>query len=503
MFKKYFNMIYIIIVILPFYFFIRDFLNFKEINNILTKETLELVFFTLKQSLISSFFAFLVAILPAKYIQNNSNILSKFLKYTNFIPFFFPVISLITVFSYIFSDKILGKFSIMYTFKIIVIAHVFYNSPIFVNYISNALRKISKSVSEAALLDIRNKVKIFFFVELRIISPQIFKAFILVFTYCFLSFGIILSLGGIKFHNLEVEIASSFRGNFNLSYAIFLSLLQFIILSIVNMFGKFIKEYDLEYDEQNKENNIIVTIFSILYLAFEYFILISSIIFSFYNYFSNKFTIQAYFNIFSATFNEKFPILQSLINSFTVSFLVSIIVVIITYLLIVNYNKTTEVFLFSNMGISSAFLAITLYYMNVLFNIPFYYLLIFGYVVNNIPISFSLMYNGAKNFPNYINDIAIMDTESKLKRFYYIRLKLLFPILISSFLQVFAVAFGEFTIAYAMQIEDFLPLASIMNYNMVAQKYYLESSAFSTVMLLIVFSCFILGEYLKSYNKFD
>ena len=78
------------------------------------------------------------------------------------------------------------------------------------------------------------------------ILPQIFRGFILVFTYCFTGFGIILSLGGIRFSTLEVEIASTLMGELNFSKAMIFGMIQFFILIILNLTGVFVKEYELE-----------------------------------------------------------------------------------------------------------------------------------------------------------------------------------------------------------------------------------------------------------------
>lgn len=74
-------------------------------------------------------------------------------------------------------------------------------------------------------------------------------------------------------------------------------------------------------------------------------------------------------------------------------------------------------------------------------------------------------------------------------------------ILISIFLQVFAIIFGEFTLAYTMEIGDYIPLVSIVNYNLVSEKKFLESSALSTVVVIFIFSLFLLGEYFKRRDK--
>lgn len=330
------------------------------------------------------------------------------------------------------------------------------------------------------------------------ILPQTFKAFVLVFTYCFLSFGIILSLGGIKFSNIEVEIAGSFRGAYNFSYAIYLALFQFIILFSLNHLTNFFDDYEISLDHQPAKTSLFTKIFSILYALVEYLIVAVGIILSFYDYFSGTFTTKFFTKLFSKDFNYDYPIVESLFNSFLIASIVSLIVIFVAYVLLSNYTKFLDRFIFSNMGISAAFLGVSLYYLNVIYDMSMPTLLLIGYIIANVPLAYSFMYHSIVNFPQTINDLTLLDTNNKFIRFYSIKWKLLKNIFISSYLQIFAIVFGEFTIAYTMQIEDIFPLAPIINYNLLAEKLYLESSAFSVLILFAIFFFFVLGEKIKN-----
>jgi len=64
-----------------------------------------------------------------------------------FIPFFLPPVSTVIAFSLLFSTSgLLSRLGIhipiLYTMWAILVAHAFYNSPIFVKYIGAALRTI-------------------------------------------------------------------------------------------------------------------------------------------------------------------------------------------------------------------------------------------------------------------------------------------------------------------------------------------------------------------------
>lgn len=491
------NSFYGILWLTPIYFFLRDFFEIASLKLLKDRYLLEVGIFSIKQGFYSAVISLLIGIVPAYYSAYNKGNLSKLIQGLIFIPFFFPVISIVTVFSLIFNLPIIKELNILYTLKGIIIANTFYNSPIFVKYISEGLRKIPKEISEAMKIDGANSFTIFFKGQLPLILPQIFRAFILVFTYCFLGLGIVLSLGGIKYSNIEVEIANSIMEGVNFSKVMLLGGVQFFILLILNSMGALIQEYELSGVQEEKKVNLFFKIFSIIYMIFEYSIVILTFVFSFVNQFTGKFSLKAYLNLFSREFNEEFEIIQGIINSIGIAMIVSIITVTVIYLIIKNYTRVIDIMIFSNMGISGAFFAITLYYMNVLFDIPLIILLIIGYLITAIPIGYSFMYQYIKKFSSEISETSEIDCKNFYQRFRYVEFPILKNIFISSFLQIFAIVFGEFTIVYTMQLGDIIPMASLVNYSLVSGKKYMESSAFSAITLFIVLVSFLIGEYLK------
>lgn len=489
------NLICMGIWILPIYFFVRDFFDLDSIN--MGESIIKILILSIKQGLYTAIFSFLIALVPAYYSSYKKNFLTKLLDGLIFVPFFFPVISVVTVFSIIFNLDILKNLNILYTFKAIIIANVFYNSPIFVKYINEGLKQIPKDIIEAMRIDGAGSLRIFIQGQLPLILPQIFRAFILVFTYGFLGFGIVLALGGIRFSTLEIEIATSFMAGGNFSRAMYLGFLQVLILIGVNVIKIFIPEYEVIESPKNKNLPVIFKVYSIFYIIIEYGVVMFSFIYSFVNIFTGEISLIAYRKLFSKDIMEEYQIVESIINSFEISIIVSILIIIITYIIIKNYTAITDILIFANLGISGAFLAITLYYMNILFDIPLFILLVLGYLIASIPIAYSFMYQYVKRFPVEILESSRLDCKNRFQQFIYIELPILKNIFLSTFLQIFAVIFGEFTIAYTMQLEDLFPLVSLVNYSLVSDKLYMESSALTSIVVGIILISFILGEMIK------
>ena len=78
----------------------------------------------------------------------------------------------------------------------------------------------------------------FFYIEWPIIRQNFFLIFSLIFILCFLSFAIVMSLGGGPQNStLEVAIYQSVFFELNFNKAIILSILQIIICSILLIIG--------------------------------------------------------------------------------------------------------------------------------------------------------------------------------------------------------------------------------------------------------------------------
>lgn len=486
------NIGYLILWVFPIYIFGRDFFYLEDLRGIMDGETLGLITMSFKQGILSSILAFIAAILPAYYVTYRRGLLSTLMEGTIFIPFFFPVISTVITFSLIFNLPFLKDLGILYSLKAILIANVFYNAPIFVKYLSLGMKRIPSEVIEAGLECGASKWVIFTKIKLPLILPQIFRGFFLVFTYSFTSFGIVLSLGGLRYSTLEVEIVNSLMGSADFSRMFALGIVQFLILTGVNILGEKITGYELEEDEKNGEVSLITTIYSYLFILFEFGIVGINLIFSFYNYYEKKFSLRAFIDILSPAFNKKYPVVESIINSGAIAMVTAFIVVVFTYLLLKSTSKFSTYIIFSTFGISSGFLGITLVYTNIIYDIPYIVLLIGGFFLTTVPLAYSFMYQYIRKFPVEILEASSIDGAGKFQTFIYIELPMLKEVLTGTYLQIFAVIYAEFTITYTMQLGRYLPLSSVVNYNLYTNKLFLESAAMSSLNIIIIGILFIL-----------
>ncbi len=125
---------------------------------------------------------------------------------------------------------------LMGTVWIILLAHAFYNVSVIIRTVGGFWANLSPRLHEAAAVLGASPLVVFWRVTLPLLLPSIIASGLLIFLFCFTSFGVVLILGGIGFATLEVEIYRQAVNLFNLPVAAFLSLVQMALTFIVMAF---------------------------------------------------------------------------------------------------------------------------------------------------------------------------------------------------------------------------------------------------------------------------
>ncbi|NJN93201.1 MAG: iron ABC transporter permease [Anaerolineales bacterium] len=119
---------------------------------------------------------------------------------------------------------------IQHSLTIILLAHVFYNYTIVLRLVSGFWANLDPRLNEAGQMLGLSPRQAFRQITLPLLLPVVLAAALLVFIFCFTSFGVILILGGPRFATLEVEIYRQAVNLFNLPVAAALSLLQIVFI---------------------------------------------------------------------------------------------------------------------------------------------------------------------------------------------------------------------------------------------------------------------------------
>lgn len=115
---------------------------------------------------------------------------------------------------------------LLQTIWVILLAHVFYNVSVVIRTVGSFWANLSPHYEEAAAILGASPAQRFWMITLPLLLPSVTAAGLLVFLFCFTSFGVVLILGGLRFATLEVEIYRQAVTLFDLPAAALLSLVQ-------------------------------------------------------------------------------------------------------------------------------------------------------------------------------------------------------------------------------------------------------------------------------------
>lgn len=111
-----------------------------------------------------------------------------------------------------------------------LLAHIFYNYTVIVRLVGGFWARLPRDTNEAARMLGASRSQVFLKVTLPLLRPAILAASLLIFVFCFTSFGVVLLLGGPRLATVEVEIYRQAVHLFNLPMAAALSLVQIIFI---------------------------------------------------------------------------------------------------------------------------------------------------------------------------------------------------------------------------------------------------------------------------------
>jgi thiamine transport system permease protein len=116
-----------------------------------------------------------------------------------------------------------------HSLALILLAHVFFNVSVIIRSVGGFWSTLNPHLGEAAAVLGAPPWQGFLAVTLPLLMPSLLASSLLVFLFCFTSFGVILILGGPAFATLEVEIYRQAVDYFNLPVAASLTLAQMAV----------------------------------------------------------------------------------------------------------------------------------------------------------------------------------------------------------------------------------------------------------------------------------
>jgi len=216
---------------------------------------LQIFSFTFMQAALSTALTLLLAI-PSAYVFAHWQFRGKKLLLSlSLLPFVLPTTVVAVAFSGLIgerglvNDLLMSMFSLTeaplqldHTLTLVLIAHVFYNYSVALRLITGFWMNQSNHIEESAALLGAHGWGLWWQIQFPLLRPVITAAALLVFMFCFTSFGVVLIMGGQRFATIEVEIYRQATSLFNLPLAATLSLVQigftFILMLIYTRFQR-------------------------------------------------------------------------------------------------------------------------------------------------------------------------------------------------------------------------------------------------------------------------
>ena len=480
-----------------------------------------IIFFSFYQAFLSALISCLLAIPFALSLNRHKNL--KFIRFiVSLCGFSFVIPSILIVFSVI---KIFGyngflntyfdfynliSIETIYGLKAILIAHILLNTPFATRLFFQNLNNIPKKYYE-----ISNSLNISFMgniikLELPVIKQSSFAVFSIIFSLCFLSFAIVMALGGSpKNSTLEVAIYQYALFDLNFNKAILLSFIQmsicifFVSIGFFKFKGSnFFEVGNIDYKHPQKDYKLLKLIdFSIIIIFV--LLLFSPIILIYVEFIDSSFSKI----IFSSSFKKSF--LNSLFISIITGIFVSFFGLIVSCILVINHKHIflqQTLFLISSMILVISPIIFSLGYF-IFFQpiIHFLYLkFIIVILINSIfliPFAILIFFNNLKNVYFSFNDFRKAFRISLINYF-----KIIFPMLKNNFLYVFSfstvITFGDFTIISFFRSENFETLPSYL-FKLISTYKFNEASFVAGIILLVSMVIYFLIDNLNYQGKPD
>jgi thiamine transport system permease protein len=207
-----------------------------------TPSYLRILGFTCRQAALSTLLTLALA-LPGAYVYARYRFPGKGLVQTlTTIPFVLPTVVTAAAFQALLGGSGLVNSLLMEVFNLqtpplhldqtvlfFLLAHVFYNYALVMRIVGGYWSGLAPELAQAGAMLGASPRQVFFRITLPLLMPAIGSAALLIFIFCFTSFGLILILGGPRNATLEVEIFRQSIQLFNLPMAATLSLVQIVI----------------------------------------------------------------------------------------------------------------------------------------------------------------------------------------------------------------------------------------------------------------------------------
>ncbi len=502
----------------------------KYFYNIFTDSyNLKVLAFTFKEAFVSALITLIIGF-PGAYIISHFNFRGKkFLLSLTTVPFVLPSVLVALGFIIIFGRNgiinrvLLNLFrmnhsvNLLYSFAGIILVHAFYNFPVVVRLVGASWEGISDKYAYAAETLGANKFKVFSNVTLPMLLPAIVSAFSLVFIFCFLSFVIILVIGGARFATIEVSIYtyynvfSDFRSGSAL--ALFQTIFSLIFIYVYIKSGEKVRQGILQRVQKNKKSlfeSKNTFYLSAIYLIFILLLIILPLFVIFFNAFIVKgggFSLANFKKLFSNSYNyitgvTPFHVILNSVVFAIYTMLFSNVIALFSAYGIKNIKKgkgfLTSLFMLP-LAISPITIALSflISFQGARFILNSWIIIVVAHTLIAFPFALRtflpVLESTSESFVYAAESLGL----NRFKTFFHVDLNLLKAPIVASAVFSFAISVGEFGATYMLYKVKYTTMP-IALYRFLAGRHFAVASAMGTLLALVSFIAFIFIDRLKN-----
>ncbi|MBN2627576.1 MAG: iron ABC transporter permease [Spirochaetales bacterium] len=496
-----------------------------------------LILFTLAQAFLSALVSLAAALPCAALFVHYDFPLKKLLLSSTTLSFILPPILVVLGFVIFWGNRgttnnllmsILNRdeppLKVLYSFRAIILAHAFYNIPLALRFFYNQWAALPRSHYEAARLFGASRGQMFGRVIWPRIAPAAASSFLIIFLYCFMSFAIILVLGGgPRYSTLEVEIYRLIKFNLDFSRGSALALVEtlFCLIAMLIYLKSDRGEEDLAAEELLAPAKLTGKVLP-LFLAY---LLLSALFFGgpmialigeSFRYSPTKtgaarFSLHWYGRLFSPdsrtgaemTFRAVRNSLYFALWTTAAATLTGTAAAFLVHRKRTVLPRLTELLLLLPMGISSLILALGYLFLSTRLNSgPFWddLSVIMAHTFIALPFVYRSVGTALAQTDGSLRESALIQGAGELQTLYYIELPLLAKPLITGALFAFALSMGEINAVLILSSPERVTIP-IAIYRLIGSYNYPGACAMGTLLILLSLGVFFIMNTMDRGNE--
>lgn len=403
---------------------------------------------------------------------------------------------------------------------LILLAHAYYNTPIVIQMVSSAMERMDPYLEDAAESLGDSGIHKFMYIIFPQTFPAVVSSALLTFIFCFMSFTIVITLGGPQYRTIEVHLFTLYKVLFRKSEAAALAVLQLITsltfsyvyikstesITRIERLGR-VEKARVEKIFSNIRDLInpkkLLLVFYFFFLLVFFIFPITSVIFSsFYDRVTNSFTIEGYLIIISSIYNPYLgtspqrAICNSLLYAIITMISATILGLLASYStsrLRVPFKSVYSALIIVPLGVSTITLSLGLvrsFLYSEFFYENIWILILVAHILVGFPFTMRAISNALEKVDPDLIDAGKMLGANDFHIFRKIDLPIIAPGIIVGGIFAFAISIGEMAATLFLASPDYITIPVAM-YSFINVRKYVIASAMGSILIIITFISFL------------